>query len=247
MISNVLHCNAAVSEHRHVECTTRPQLSSLALSAVTCHNTIKPTLNHPHPLLTMARDHPKNASSSSKNESNNNESLSTMKSDTLLSRSDKCAIRITRFIRFAGKMNGESWYGREYMARKNLAEAKDSDVREFYKAVEKNASSILVSCFPSEGQVMRERIREMFGKSPQSEIYKLRREYEEKVTAPMKESIETFSFHEKTNYLNMEIFRKVRFALICFVSCLRYFILLSLMSSLRIATETRGTQAYWQN
>ena len=96
---------------------------------------------------------------------------------------------------------------------------------------------------------MRERIREIFGKSPHSEISKLRREYEEKVTAPIKESIETFSFHEKTNYLNMEIFTRVRFALICFVSYLRFFILLSLSltSSLPIATEMRGTQAPSQN
>jgi hypothetical protein len=50
----------------------------------------------------MARDHPKKAYSSSKNKSNNDESLSTRKSETvLLSPSDKCTIRITRFIRFA--------------------------------------------------------------------------------------------------------------------------------------------------
>ena len=85
---------------------------------------------------------------------------------------------------------------------------------------------------------MRKRIREIFGKSPHSEISKLRREYEEKVTAPIKESIETFSFQKTMNYLNMEIFMRVRFALICFVSYLQYFILLSLTSSLPIATET---------
>ncbi len=133
------------------------------------------------------------------------------------------------------------------MSRKILAQAKDSQVREFYKAVEKNASNILVSCFPSEGRVMRERMKEMFGKSPHSEIYKLRSEYEEKVTAPIKESIETFSFHKTMNYLNMEIFMRVRFALICFVSYLQFFMLLSLTSSLPIATETQGTQVYWQN
>ena len=86
--------------------------------------------------------------------------------------------------------------------------------------------------------MMRERINEMFGKSPHSEISKLRREYKEKVTTPIKESIETFSFHKTMNYLDMEIFMRVRFALICFVSYLRFFILLSLTSSLPIATET---------
>ncbi len=171
----------------------------------------------------MARDHPKKALSSSKNESNNDDSLSTRKSETaLLSPSDKCAIRITRFIRFAGKMNGESWYRREYKERKSLAEAKDSQVREFYEAVEKNASNILSACLPHEACNMRTRIREIFGKSPHSEISKLRREYEEKVTAPIKESIETFSFHTTMNYLNMEMFMKVRFSLISFVSYLLF-------------------------
>ena len=94
--------------------------------------------------------------------------------------------------------------------------------------MKENASNILRACFPSEWRMMRERINEMFGKSPHSEISKLRREYEEKVTAPIKESIETFSFHKTMNYLNMEIFMKVRFALICFVSYLQFFILLSL-------------------
>ena len=142
----------------------------------------------------MASDHPKKESSSSKNESNNDESLSTGKSETvLLSPSDKCAIRITRFIPFAcnkinqdapkitrficfaGKMKGESWYGCEYNARKSLAEAKDSQVREFYKAVETDASNILRPCFLLECCMMRERINEMFGKSPHGEISKLRR------------------------------------------------------------------------
>jgi len=62
--------------------------------------------------------------------------------------------------------------------RKSLAEAKDSQVREFYKAVEKDASNILRACFPSEGHVMRERISEISGQSKHSEINKPRREYE---------------------------------------------------------------------
>ena len=102
-------------------------------------------------------------------------------------------------------MKGESWYGHEYKVRKSLAEAKDSQVREFYKAVEKDASNILRVCFPSEGCVMRQRIREIFGKSPHSEISKLRREYEEKVTAPIKESIETFSFQKTMNYFEIQL------------------------------------------
>ena len=97
-------------------------------------------------------------------------------------------------------MNGESWYEHEYEVRESLAKAKDSQVREFYKAVEKDASKILRACFPSESHVMRERIQELFGKSPHSAISKLRREYEEKVTAPIKENIKTFSFHKTMNF-----------------------------------------------
>jgi hypothetical protein len=117
----------------------------------------------------MARDHPKKVSSSSKNESNNDESLSTMKSETvLLSPSDKCAIRITplipivgkvkadeaaakitRFIRFTKIIVGESWYRCEYGARKDLTRAKDVQVRTFYEALEKDASTILKVYFPS--------------------------------------------------------------------------------------------------
>ena len=168
--------------------------------------TIRTTINHLHPLLIMARDHPKKAPPSSNNESNGDDSLSTRNSETvLLSPSDKCAIIITCFIRFARIKEGESWYEREYLERKSVAEAKDSKVREFYKSAEKNASNILRACFPYEGHVMRERITEVFRKSPHREISKLRREYEEKVTAPIKESIETFSFHKTMNYLNMEI------------------------------------------
>ena len=163
----------------------------------------------------MAHDHPKKASSSSQDESDKDESLSTRKSETeLLSPSDKSAIIITRFICFARKKEGESWYEREYLERKSVAEAKDSKVREFYKSAEKNASNILRACFPYEGRNLNERISKIFGKSPHSEISKLRREYEEKVTAPIKESIETFSFHTTMNYLNMGMFMKVRFALI---------------------------------
>ena len=194
----------------------------------------------------MARDHPKKASSSSKHESNNNESLSTRKSETVchhrptnapseLPTSSTSPVRklikmqpkLPASSTLPEKMNGESWYRCEYMVRKSLAKAKDSNVR-VYKAVEKDASNILRACFPSECRMMRERIKEMFGKSPHSEISKLRREYEEKVTAPIKESIETFSFHTTMNYLNMGMFMKVRFALICFVSYLWVFMLLSI-------------------
>ena len=90
---------------------------------------------------------------------------------------------------------------REYSVRKGLAEAKDSNVREFYKAVEKDASNILRACFPHESYMMRKRIEEIFGQSAHSEISKLRREYEQKVTAPIQESLETFSFHKTMNYL----------------------------------------------
>jgi hypothetical protein len=57
----------------------------------------------------MARDHPKKASSSSKDESNKDESLSTRRSEiVLLSLFDKCAIGITHFIRFVGKIKAEA-------------------------------------------------------------------------------------------------------------------------------------------
>jgi hypothetical protein len=214
----------------------------------------------------MARDHLKKASSSSKDESDKDESLSTRKSETeLLSPSDKCAIRITplipivgkikaeeaaaiitRFIRFAKKMEGESWYRREYRARKDLARAKDFEVRKFYKALEKDASTFLKKCFPSEHQAMLTEIKEIFGQSKHGEINEIRRRYEEKVTAPIKESIQSFSFHETMNDANMEDLKMVR--LLCFISLFFYFTLsLSLTSSLPIATEMRGTQAPSQN
>ena len=63
--------------------------------------------------------------------------------------------------------------------------------------MEKDASNILRACFPHEAYMMRKKIMEIFGKSPHSEISKLRREYEEKVTSSIKESIETFSFHKQ--------------------------------------------------
>ncbi len=46
--------------------------------------TIRTTINHTHTLLIMACDHPKKALSSSKNESNNDDSLSTRKSEIAL-------------------------------------------------------------------------------------------------------------------------------------------------------------------
>ena len=117
----------------------------------------------------MAHDHPKKASSSSKDESNKDESLSTRRSEkVLLSLFNKCAIRITRFIcfvgkikaeaaaritrfiRFAKKIEGETWYRKEYQVRNNLVEAQDVEVRHFYKALEKNVSTFLGACFPSE-------------------------------------------------------------------------------------------------
>ncbi len=91
-------------------------------------------------------------------------------------------------------MNGESWYGREYEVRKSLAKAKDSQVREFFMAVEKDASNILRACFPSVCHVTRERIREIFGKSPHSEISKLRRENEEKLPHLLRRTIKDFLF-----------------------------------------------------
>ena len=167
----------------------------------------------------MARDHPKKAPPSSNNESNGDDSLSTRNSETvLLSPSDKCAIIITRFIRFARKKEGESWYEREYLERKSVAKAKDSKVREFYKSAEKNASNILRACFPYESRDLNERILEVFGQSAHKKINNLRRQYEQKVTAPIQESLETFSFHKTMNALNMKLFMQVRFALICFGS-----------------------------
>jgi predicted house-cleaning noncanonical NTP pyrophosphatase (MazG superfamily) len=57
---------------------------------------------------------------------------------------------------------------------------------------------------------MKERIKEIFRKSPHSKLCKIRREYDEKITAPIKESIQSFSFHKTMNDLNMEVFEKVR-------------------------------------
>ncbi len=137
-----------------------------------------------------------------------------MKSETvLLSPSDKCTIRITPLIPIVGKIKaeeaaakithfiwfakiivGESWYRREYGVRKDLTRAKDVQVRTFYEALEKDASTILKACFPSEHQAMLTEIKEIFGQSKHGEINEIRRRYEEKVTAPIKESIETFLF-----------------------------------------------------
>jgi hypothetical protein len=164
----------------------------------------------------MARGHPKKAPPSSDNESNDDDSLfSTNSEPVLLSPSDKSAIIITRFIRFCRKREGECWYMREYPGRKGLANAKDSQVREFYRAVDKAASNILRACFPYECARLKAAIEEMFGQSAHSEINKLRREYEQKVTAPIQESLQTFDFHTTMNALNMKLFMQVRFALIC--------------------------------
>ena len=160
--------------------------------------TVRTTINHTHPLLIMARDHPKKALLSSKNESNNDDSLSTKKSETaLLSPSDKCTIRITHFICFARKMNGESWYRCEYKERKSLAEAKDSQVREFYEAVEKNASNILSACLPHEACNMRKRIREIFGKSPHSEISKQKESMRKKLPHQLRRALKLFLFTQQ--------------------------------------------------
>jgi hypothetical protein len=191
----------------------------------------------------MARDHLKKASSSSKDESDKDESLSTRKSETeLLSPSDKCAIRITplipivgkikaeevatkisRFIRFAKIIVGESWYRREYWARRDLAREKDVEVRKFYKALEKDAFTFLKACFPSEHRAMLTEIKNTFGQSKHKEINEIRKKYEEKVTAPIKESIQSFSFHETMNDANMEDLEMVR--LRCFISLFIYFTL----------------------
>lgn len=214
----------------------------------------------------MARDHLKKASSSSQDESDKDESLSTRKSETeLLSPSERitplipivgkikaeeAAAKFKRFIRFAKIIVGESWYRREYWARRDLARAKDVEVRTFYAALEKNASTILKACFPSEHRAMLTEIKKIFGQSKHKEINEIRKKYEEKVSAPIKESIQSFSFHETMNDANMEDLEMVR--LRCFISLFLYFTLslslfLSLTSSLPIATEMRGTQAPSQN
>lgn len=104
---------------------------------------------------------------------------------------------------------------REYRGRKDLANAKDLQVREFYSVVDKQASNILRACLPNESARLKAAIEDMFGQSAHSEINKLRREYEQKVTAPIKESLQTFDFHTTVNALNMKLFMQVRFALIC--------------------------------
>ncbi len=104
---------------------------------------------------------------------------------------------------------------REYPGRKGLANAKDSQVREFYRAVDKAASNILRACFPYECARLKAAIEEMFGQSAHSEITKLRREYKQKVTAPIQESLQTFDFHTTMNALNMKLFMQLRFAMIC--------------------------------
>jgi hypothetical protein len=187
----------------------------------------------------MAHDHLKKASSSSQDESDKDESLSTRKSETeLLSPSERITplipivgkikageaeAKIKRFIRFAKIIVGESMYRREYWTRKDLARAKDVEVRTFYAALEKNASTILKACFPYEHQAMLTEIKKIFGQSKYKEINEFRRRYEEKVTAPIKESIQWFSFHETINDANMEDLKMVR--LLCFISLFFYFTL----------------------
>jgi hypothetical protein len=108
--------------------------------------------------------------------------------------------------------------------RKGLARAQDAEVRKFYKALEKDALKFLAACFPSEHRAMKERIKEIFGQSKYSEINNIRRRYEEKVTAPIKESIKCFSFHETMNDASMEDLKMVR--LLCFKSLFLCFTLI---------------------
>ena len=178
----------------------------------------------------MAHDHPKKVSSSSKKESNTNKCLSTRMSETIsLSQPDKCAIIITRLFRFNARIIAESGNGNDCRIREFDAQQKDYAVQQFCKTVKKNASNILNVCFSKEGEEMTQRIRAVFYNSPpsqrHSDITEIRREYEQKVTAPITEHLDKFSFHQKTNEMNMQILKLVRFDLIGSVSylhCLCY-------------------------
>jgi hypothetical protein len=171
-----------------------------------------------------ARDHPKKASSSSKKESNTNMSLTTRNETVSLSQHDKCAIIITRLFRFNKRIKAEIAYDNDRYNRKYAAREKDYVVKKFCANVEKNASNIMKLCYPEESNAMKERIRAYFhhSRSAQSELVKIRREYEQKVTSPLMENLERFSFHEDTAEKNTQIFQLVRFALIRYVLYLQF-------------------------
>ena len=151
-------------------------------------------------------------------------SLTTRNETVSLSQHDKCAIIITRLFRFNRRIKAEIAYDNDRYNRKYAAREKDYVVKKFCANVEKNASNIMKLCYPEESNAMKERILAYFhhSRSAHSEIVKIRREYEQKVTSPLMENLERFSFHEDTAEKNTQIFQLVRFALIRYVLYLQF-------------------------